>query len=143
MDESILEIREYKGEGFQPLIFFGTWRVAILRYTEELSTGQIDAMERHLETDEVFVLLEGHAILILGDNSAQVEDIQSQVMEPGKLYNVKLNAWHTVLMSRDASILLVENGDTGKMNSEYTDISPEHRRQLQELAQTKLPGMHP
>jgi ureidoglycolate hydrolase len=141
MDENILEIQEYTGEGFKPLIYFGTWRVAYLRYKNELRPELITSMERHLETDEVFVLLNGHAVLVLGGNGTHIGDISAQMMEPGKLYNVRINVWHTVLMSRDVTILLVENGDTGEKNSDYEVLSSENCRQIIEMAQNEMPGM--
>lgn len=125
MDESLLEVREYTGEGFQPLISFGTWRVAALRYLDALHPERNDTMERHLETDEVWVLLRGQGVLLLGGNGIGVGEIQSQVMEAGKVYNVKRYAWHTALLSRDALILLVENQDTGRENTEYITLSPD------------------
>jgi hypothetical protein len=67
MDEKLLEIREFTGIGYKPLIDYGTWRVAILRYIDELIPDQIERIERHNETDEVFVLLEGQAVLFLGE----------------------------------------------------------------------------
>jgi ureidoglycolate hydrolase len=135
MDESLLEIREHREEGYKPLIDYGEWRVAILNYLEDLQPDRIETMERHTETDEVFVLLKGRGVLILGGNCPQVDMILSQVMEAGKLYNVKRNTWHTILLSRDASVLLVENRDIGRHNSEYTDLSKEHRRFIIETAQ--------
>jgi hypothetical protein len=59
MDDSLLEIREYTGEGFRPLVFFNGWRVAVLNYIEEIHPERNNRMERHLETDEVFVLAKG------------------------------------------------------------------------------------
>ncbi len=134
MDESLLEISTYDGIGYQPLIDFGSWRVAFLRYLDDIQPDRIDSMERHLETDEVFVLLQGRGILLMGGNGAQVKGIYPQMMESGKLYNVKLNSWHTILLSRDATVLLVENRDTGKHNSEYATISPKHRHEIMEIA---------
>ena len=135
MDETLLEIRDYHGEGYKPLIDYGDWRVAILRFLDGLQPERIDSMERHTETDEVFVLLRGQGLLIIGGSGAQVDEICLQVMEQGVLYNVKRNAWHTILLSRDASVLLVENRDTGDHNSEYTRLSPEHRSLILEKAQ--------
>ncbi|MCJ7706442.1 MAG: hypothetical protein MUO38_02375 [Anaerolineales bacterium] len=134
MDETLLEIRNYHGDGYKPLVDYGEWRVAILRFVDGLRPDRIDSMERHIETDEVFVLLRGQGVLIIGGNGAQVDGIQTQVMEPGEIYNVKRSAWHTILLSRDASVLIVENNDTGEHNSEYTSLLPEHRRSIQESA---------
>jgi mannose-6-phosphate isomerase-like protein (cupin superfamily) len=135
MDESILEIRDFDGEGFKPLIFFGSWRVAMLRYLDELKPDHIKAMERHMETDEVFVLLCGRGTLVLGGNASKCEGAIPQPMETGRLYNVKCKTWHAVLLSRDASVLLVENCDTGDQNSEYAELSLEQRAGILETAQ--------
>ncbi len=134
MDETMLEIRDYQGEGYQPLVDYGDWRVAILRFLDGLQPDQIDQMERHTETDEVFILLRGQGVLILGGTGLQIEAIYPQVMERGTLYNVKRNAWHTILLSQDASVLLVENNDTGKHNSEYAYLTADHRGQIIEHA---------
>ena len=134
MDEGLLEIRSYEGVGYQPLIDHNTWRVAILRYLDEIQPDHIESMERHTETDEVFVLLQGRGILIMGGNAAQVGGIYPKTMETGKLYNVKTNAWHTILLSCDATVLLVENRDTGKQNTEYSQLSQAYRSSIIEIA---------
>ncbi len=59
MDNETLEIKQYTGEGYQPLIDFDTWRVAILRWAEGSLPENIETMERHTQTDEVFVLTGG------------------------------------------------------------------------------------
>jgi len=133
MDDETLEITQYTGEGYQPLIDFGTWRVAILRWAEGSLPENIDTMECHTQTDEVFILLEGQATLVLGGNSASVDRIHPQKLEPNKLYNVKQNAWHTLLLSRDASILIVENCDTGEDNTEYCMLPNEFKKIVLEL----------
>jgi len=133
MDEKVLEIKEYLGEGYLPLIDFDAWRVAILRWIDETLPEKITYLERHTQTDEVFVLLEGQAALILGGHGPEISGLQKQVMESCKLYNVKQYAWHTVVLSRDASILIVENQDTGEGNSEYFTLSDEQRMELMRM----------
>jgi ureidoglycolate hydrolase len=122
MNERFLEIREYRGIGYQPLIDFETWRVAILRWEQGLLPENISFMERHTQTDEVFVLLAGQATLLLGGNGDLVEEVYPQVMEMCRLYNVRQDAWHTILLSQDASVLIVENRDTGDENTEFRGI---------------------
>ncbi len=109
-----IEICEYTGEGFSKVICYQSWRVAVINYAERFDRENINRLERHLLTDEVFVLLAGEATLM-------VEDAEYP-MEPGKLYNVKAGAWHNIYVSRDAKVLIVENVDTGPANSEYKDI---------------------
>ncbi len=140
MDEKTLEILEYAEEGYKPLVDYGDWRVAFLRYIDELIPDRIGYMERHIETDEVFVLLSGQAVLFLGGNGPQLEAVHSQVMEPGKLYNVKRNAWHNIVLSRDATVLLVENRNTSKKNTEYWTLQSEHRQFIVETARREQPA---
>lgn len=134
MDEALLEVRDYQGIGYQPLIDFGAWRVAILRYLDDIHPERNNSMERHTQTDEVFVLVQGQGMLILGGNDANVNEIDSQMLECGVIYNVKRNAWHTILLSRNAKVLLVENQDTGSHNSEYCQLSSEQQNLIRELA---------
>ena len=132
MDESVLEIRSYEGEGYQPLVDFGSWRVAILRFEDGLLPDQQSSMERHMQTDEVFVLTKGEGSLILGGNSTEVGRLALQPMEIGKVYNIKRCAWHTVSLSRDASVVIIENRDTTDRNSEYAQLTQEQRQWIAE-----------
>jgi ureidoglycolate hydrolase len=134
MDQRYIEILEYIGEGYKPLVDYGDWRVAILRYIDELQPDRIKEMERHTETDEVFVLFQGQGVLLVGGVGSQVDAIYPQVMEFGKLYNVKRNVWHSILLSLDASVLLVENRNTSKSNSEYSSLTREQREAILEQA---------
>jgi hypothetical protein len=132
MNENLLEMHEYLGEGYKPLIDFNCWRVAVLRYLDELQPDKISYFERHNETDEVFVLLQGQAVLFMGEGGETVETVHPVVMRNGVFYNVRRGAWHTVALSRDATILLVENRDTARENSAYYDLSPEQSKFLVE-----------
>jgi mannose-6-phosphate isomerase-like protein (cupin superfamily) len=135
MDKTCLEIRDYSGAGYQPLVDFGAWRVAMLRYLDGIHPENNHRLERHTETDEVFVLLQGKGVLIIGGNEGRVSEIFPQAMEAGKIYNVRCNTWHTILLSREASVLIVENQDTGETNSEYLPVPVECRQQMVEIAQ--------
>jgi ureidoglycolate hydrolase len=136
VDESLLEIRNYTGTGYQPLVDFASWRVAIMRYSEPYAPEKIERVERHIETDEVFVLLAGGVTLFVSDGDKRPERLVPQVMEPLNLYNVKRNVWHTILFSRDASVLIVENRDTGPNNTQFAPLTPEQRAMLIEIART-------
>jgi ureidoglycolate hydrolase len=133
MDERLLEISVYDGVGYQPLIDYGAWRVAILRWEQSMLPEKMEYMERHTQTDEVFVLMNGQATLILGGNGSKAQGVDKQAMEQGKLYNVKRYTWHTITLSQDASILIVENQDTGNENTEYSQISEECKQEILSL----------
>ena len=106
-----LEIKEYDGEGYNRTHTYGAWCVAFLNHADRFENTAY--LERHLLTDEVFVLLHGRAELLIGEKGETV------TMEQGKIYNVKAGVWHNIRVSRDAKVLVVENSDTGKENSEY------------------------
>ena len=106
-----LEIKEYTGEGYRPTHAFGEWRVAFLNYADRFE--HITRLERHMLTDEVFVLLCGSAELWIGEERTRVP------MEPYKIYNVQKAVWHNIHVSPDAKVLIVENDNTTIENSEY------------------------
>ncbi len=127
---TLLEISQYSGEGYLPLVDYEDWRVAILRYIDELEPQNLTKMQRHNQTDEVFVLLAGRCILFLGEGDDTVTRIHAQDMEPLKLYNVKRARWHTHTLSKDASVLIVENRDTTTHNSPEIELDPNQRAEL-------------
>ena len=134
LNERLIEIRDYSGEGYLPLIDYGSWRVAILRFIDELLPERIDNMERHEETDEVFVLLSGKCLLFLGEPGADpaegIERIYPVDMQPLKLYNIKRGCFHTHTLDRAATVLIVENRDTTADNSTQAALTPAQRAEL-------------
>lgn len=134
MKENLLQMVDYNGEGYKPLVDFGTWRVAYLRFIDELIPENIQKLERHVETDEVFVLLEGKAVLFLGGGDGEIRELHEELMQAGKLYNVRKNAWHVCVLSRDATILLVENRDTGRENTDYIELDACQRKAVVEIS---------
>ena len=70
--ESLLEVREYNNEGYRPVVDYGAWRVALLNYSGDLLPENLASMQRHNETDEVFVLLAGRCILFIGEGEDTV-----------------------------------------------------------------------
>ncbi len=106
-----LEISAFEGRGYDRTMIFRTWCVAFLTQDDEYTVNTY--MERHTETDEVFVLLKGEATLYIGIERTPVR------MEPNKLYNVTMGTWHNIVCSADASVLIAENSDTDKRNTDY------------------------
>ena len=131
--DTLLEIRTYAGGGFLPLINHGTWRVAVLRYLDRLLPPNLDTMQRHGETDEVFVLFAGRSILFIGEGNERVSEIHAQDMEPLTLYNVKKGCWHTHTLSPDATILIVENQDTSERNSARAALDSAQQEKIMRL----------
>ncbi|MCI0473347.1 MAG: hypothetical protein L0Y76_07180 [Ignavibacteria bacterium] len=123
VSEKLLEVLEYDKKGYSPLVDFESWRVAVLNFSDDLLPENIKAMQRHNETDEVFVLLSGRCILFIGDGDERVTDIFAENMEPFKIYNVKKSVWHTHTLSGDAKVLIVENKNTTHENSPFRTLT--------------------
>jgi len=129
----LIEIKEYSGEGYKTIIDYDTWRVALLKYCEELLPNEIDKMQRHDETDEVFVLLQGKCILFLADGEDKVGKIIAEDMQPLKIYNIKKSVWHSHTLSKDAVVLIVENVDTTIKNSPEIGLNKNEQNKLIDL----------
>ncbi|WP_246578085.1 hypothetical protein [Clostridium frigoris] len=117
IDKRLIEIKEYQGDGYKPLIDFETWRVAVLKYCDELLPAKISKLQKHEESDEVFVLLQGSCTLFIADGKEDLGTIYQQHMELLKLYNIKKSTWHSHTLSKDAVVLIVENVNTCLINS--------------------------
>jgi len=128
--EKLLEVREYKKEGYSPVFDYCAWRVAILNYSDQLLPENLTAMQRHNETDEVFILLRGSCILFIGDGDQNVTDLFAENMQPFRLYNVKKSTWHTHTLNKDAMVLIVENRDTTFDNSPFCPLSDMQRQMI-------------
>jgi hypothetical protein len=133
ISDSLLEIGEYTGNGYKPVVDYESWRVAILRWAADMLPQNINAFQRHLETDEVFVLLAGKCILFIGDGDDQLTEIYAEDMKPLKMYNVKRRTWHFHTVSDDAVVLIVENRDTTAANSSEVKLNAAQKAQLAEL----------
>lgn len=111
-----LEVLDYTGEGYNKTMHFDTWRVAYLNHGPRFMPENFEKLERHNLTDEVFVLLEGEAVLLIGEKAEKVK------MEPFKLYNVKKGCWHHIFTKKGTRVLIVENNDTSAQNTDYLEI---------------------
>jgi hypothetical protein len=127
---ALLTSHEHISEGYKPLVDFANWRVAILNFSPELLPERLTRMQRHNETDEVFVLLQGRCLLFVGEGSDTVTRIHGEDLLPGRVYNVKQAVWHTHTLSPDAKVLVVENRDTTYDNSPFTPLTGQQHLEL-------------
>ena len=107
-----MDIKDFCGEGYAPVVAYNGWRVAIANYCQRLREENIIRVERHLKTDEVFLLLSGEAVLHIG------KELKRYPLELGKIYNVKRGEWHCITMKPGAKVAIVENDDTSSENTE-------------------------
>ena len=121
---------------YAPVLEFEGWRVAMLRYNEAVAPTNLTRVERHRNTNEVFILTAGAADLIILDRSGEDDDQGVPIrcfvehMRPSVAYNVGQSVWHHVVMTPDAHIVLIEKADTSLATSNYWDLPAELARQI-------------
>ncbi|MBR2499154.1 MAG: hypothetical protein IKB67_05530 [Clostridia bacterium] len=108
----MIEKYSFKGEDFAVAMQFENWKIGLLRYSKRFSV--FDRLERHMLTDEAFILLDGEAELFT--------DTESVVMEKCVVYNIPKAVWHHIVVSKDATVMVVENASTCDENTEIKFI---------------------
>jgi len=133
---SPLQVYSWDGLGYQPLLFSDGWQVAILNWEPAADFAQCHEIERHLNTDEVFVLLRGRAMLFVSPaQGAETEasgHLHCEDILPGMIYNVPRGVWHNLIATRDASWIIVENRDTHLQDTEIRPLTAAERQDLQQ-----------
>lgn len=112
-----LDVLEHEGTEYRRLVNNAKWTLASLNWAPRFDEANFVEMERHILTDETFVLLQGSATLIVGENAERVK------MQSLKYYNVRAGIWHHILVSKDARVLVAENANTSKDNTEYLNVA--------------------
>lgn len=126
-----METIRIDGKGFVPLKDYKTWRIAQMSYDPKLNSLEgFSAMGRHYSTDEVFMLLEGHAVMVTSGNKNTIESFEYHLLHPGFLYTVKEKQWHIAVLYPNTRLLIIENQDTGMENSEQYILSIEEKKEI-------------
>ena len=107
-----LQVYETDVEDYRRLVDGSKWTVAALGHSERFDPRTPIRLERHLLTDETFVLLSGTTTLILGESCERIP------MEQGKVYYVTAGSWHDIQVEPGTQVLVIENSDTSKTNTE-------------------------
>ena len=108
-----MNTHSFNGADFKAVFQTEEWKIGILRYSERFS--RLGCFERHLKTPEVFVLLEGEATLYEKNDE---NEITSVFMQKNTVYEIEIAKWHHIVVSEDAYVLVVENADTSKENTQ-------------------------
>ena len=120
----LLEVGRSSEQTYQTVLDFHGWKVAMLRHFNIVDVSNLRRVERHRNTNEVFVLTEGTANLILCTGPSTPEKSYVLSLERNVAYNVPIKTWHHVVMSQDAHIILFERSETGPETTDYATLSP-------------------
>ena len=121
-----LDAVSFSGGNYMRAVEYGAWCVAFLNHGDRFAAPTY--VERHNESDEVFVLLSGEATLLIGESWHPVE------MEKLKMYNVRKGTWHQIVTKPGSRCLVIENADTCAANSErrqMSDFSTQAKERIQ------------
>lgn len=107
----------FSGSDFASVFETNGWKIGLLRFSERFS--KLCMYERHMKTSEIFVLLEGSAVLYErnSDGSVLITEMKSCTV-----YEIEQGKWHHITVSEDATVLVAENSDTSKENTEKSLI---------------------
>lgn len=129
-----MDIINISGDGFQPLKDYNSWRIAQIGYAKDTnSIDSVSTLGRHRETDEVFVLLEGEALMVTAGFQEVPGEIEVQVFEKNKLYVVKEKQWHAAVLKPETRLLVVENLNTSGINSNTYNLSKAETNDIKKM----------
>lgn len=128
-----IEKYRHEMEGYSPYLIGPKWQVAQLNYDPSMAPDSIEKIDIHHCTDETFLLMEGHAVLIaaeINDNGPKFEVIK---MKPKVLYNIPKGCWHNIAMSEDAEVLITEDANTHLYDYEFYHFNSHEKEELKQL----------
>lgn len=119
-----MKIAEYTfaGEGMNRVFENEKWTVGIKNWKPANDVSGINCLERHNETDELFVLTEGSCTLIYANESDGKLVFDSVKMEKNKVYNIPATLWHNTVTNRDTKMILIEDSNTSMENSDILEL---------------------
>lgn len=120
--QKILEYT-FEGEGMTRVFENEKWMVGIKNWKPMNDIANINCLERHNETDELFILLNGKCTLLFANETEDGLKIEAVPMEPLKVYNIPRSLWHNTVTQRDTKLALIEDSSTGSANSDNLDLT--------------------
>lgn len=135
-----LEIYSHAGkEGYNPFLIREGWQVAQLNYLPEHGLDDIIDVEAHKETDEVFILFKGEAVLITAEvNEKEVLFGDVVRMKRGVTYNVPRGVWHNIAMNKEAEMIIVEKDNTHLNDCYHHPLSETERTFIYQQIEEKM-----
>ncbi len=129
---------EFESEGLNRVFENEKWMVGIKNWKPANDVAGIDCIERHNETDELFVLLAGKCVLIYANEENGNLVFGAVDMQPNKVYNIPRSLWHNTITTKQTKLILVEDSSTGMSNSDVLALTPEQITTVTGLAKQYL-----
>ena len=104
--------------GFDAVIKNESFKCAFITHSPAYAFGKVEEMKRHNETEEIFVLLKGCAVMLIYEDGIFSEYELSE----NTAYNVHPRTWHYLAVSEDASVFVTERADTDSTNSDIIKL---------------------
>lgn len=130
MKKRLIERYTYDDPGYYPFLIRKGWQVAKLNYMPEQDMEGIQKIDRHNETDEVFVLLNGTAVLIGASVNGSDIKFECVNMLYGVTYNIPAGCWHNIAMQEDAELLIIEKDRTHIDDFEFIHLEGSTKKKL-------------
>jgi ureidoglycolate hydrolase len=121
---------EFTGEGMTRVYENPKWMVGIKNWKPANDITGIDCLERHNQTDELFILLAGRCTLIYAVESPSGFDIKAVEMEPLKVYNIPATLWHNTVTQKNTKMAIIEDSSTGMANSDVRPLTVEDIKEI-------------
>lgn len=134
----MIESYFHKGEGYNPFLIREGWQVAQLNHVSGHGLNDIERIEVHKSTDEVFILFKGNAVLVEAVVNGDNTTFHCEKMRKGVTYNIPAGTWHDIAMDLDVEIIIVEKSDTHKNDCEYLKLSQQERNDLYAMINKSL-----
>ncbi len=99
------------------------FKCAYITHSPDYSRMPVYLMKRHMLTDEVFVLLEGEAIMLTLSQNVFTET----VLKKGETLVVEKATYHYLAVSEDARVFVTERDDTGRDNTEILTLETPYK----------------
>lgn len=125
-------------QGYHPFLIRENFQVAQLNYLPKHGLDDIDQIEVHKQTDEVFILFEGRAVLIAANIEGESFSYEMISMKKGVTYNIPAGIWHNIAMDKDAQMIIVENANTHLHDCTFIDLSKTQQADLSLLIKNVL-----
>ena len=126
----------HEGTGYNPFLIRDGWQVAQLNYMPEQGMDDIQKIDVHFETDEVFVLVAGKAVLIATEKEDDKVSFEMVSMKQGIVYNIPKGLWHNIAMLEDARVIIIEKNNTHLGDYEYYYLNAEQKEEMYEKIKT-------